>query len=209
MTREHLLKPIQDEAGNLQPGSSVRLLEPGTTTPIAETIYVDGTSDIPRTNPWVTDTGVADFYLDKAKTVRIGVITPGAAAEIFFEDVEIGEVGGSAKETYPFTIAGTVSVQTGRLRFYVEDPSEIQRVRCSVGVAPVGADLKIDVNLNGSSIFTSDPAPVVLDGTFTAYIDLTTPIALAPGDYLTIDVDQVGSTTPGADLVVQVRVQRD
>lgn len=206
MTREHFQRPVQDEEGNLLPGTSIRLLDPGTTSAITDDIYLNGTTADVRTNPWITNDGLIDFYLPKARIVRIGITPPGDV-EHFVEDMEVGAAGPS-KETFSFTIAGAVAVQTGDLRFYIEDPSQIERVRASVGVAPAGADLKIDVKVNGTSIFTTDPAPTILAGTNTGYVDLSTPFALASGDYVTIDVTSIGSTTPGADLVVQVRIQR-
>jgi hypothetical protein len=60
------------------------------------------------------------------------------------------------------------------------------------------------VNKNGSTIFTTQAnRPTIVSGALTSVSvpDVTT---WANGDYLTVDIDQVGSTTPGTDLQVQV-----
>lgn len=64
----------------------------------------------------------------------------------------------------------------------------------------------VDVNKNGTTIFTTQGnRPTVAISGFTSgkvsNMDVT---SLADGDYLTIDLDQIGSTVPGADLTVQV-----
>jgi hypothetical protein len=89
MARQHFERPIQDELGNLAQNASVRLLEPGTTTPITDTIYVANTGSAVRSNPWVAAGGVIDFYLNASRTVRIGVTTPGGI-EVFFDDLLVG-----------------------------------------------------------------------------------------------------------------------
>jgi len=80
----------------------------------------------------------------------------------------------------------------------------VTRVRASVSQAPVGASIIVDVNLNGTTIFTTQAnRPTILAAGFTdtSIPDVTSVVA---GDYLTIDIDQVGSTTPGSNLTVQV-----
>jgi hypothetical protein len=62
----------------------------------------------------------------------------------------------------------------------------------------------VDVNKNGTTIFTTQAnRPTIAIGANTA---LGTPdiTALAQNDYLTFDVDQIGSTVAGANLTVQV-----
>lgn len=73
--------------------------------------------------------------------------------------------------------------------------------------APTGADLIVDINKNGTSIWNSTPANrlTITDGLTsgsTTSFDTTT---LVDEDKLTFDVDQVGSTVAGSDLSVYVR----
>lgn len=212
--REHFQRPLRGDTGRLLTDCTVRLLEPGTTTPIPETIYVASTGDEARSNPWFAEEGAVDFFLDRPRVVRIGVTrASNATVETYFEDVQIGDEE-VYKETFTFTLAGAASVQTGSLRYYVDDDCEIIRARLSCGIAPVGADLIADLNKGSgagaaSTIFANQADRLrVVDGAFTGVHDFATPYALAEGEYLTIDIDQVGVSTPGAFVVVQIRTRR-
>lgn len=110
-TRKHIQRPIRDGSGNLVPNVSVRILEPGTTNLISQILYQAsaGTSSI--SNPFVCVNGIIDFYLDRAQTVRVGVVLPGASAETFFEDVQIG--GQVEVYTYPTKAAALAALVAG------------------------------------------------------------------------------------------------
>lgn len=107
-----------------------------------------------------------------------------------------------------FSIAGAQAVRAVPLRWY--NPTgrtlTITKIQASAGTAPTGAALIVDVNKNGTSIWatnTGNRAQVAASsntGTQTSF-DTT---SVADGDYLTVDVDQVGSSVAGADLVVEV-----
>jgi hypothetical protein len=104
----------------------------------------------------------------------------------------------------PFSVAGGIAILSYGMRLYVPVACTIAHVRASVGTAPTGSALIVDVNKNGTTLFTTQSArPTIAAGTNTV---TTVPAvtALAAGDYLTVDVDQVGSTVAGADLTVQV-----
>jgi hypothetical protein len=70
------------------------------------------------------------------------------------------------------------------------------------------ADVIIDVNVNGVSIFT-DPAdrPRILAGEHILP-EMTLNVAIVGTDLLRIDLDDVGSTLSGEDLSVYVRHER-
>jgi hypothetical protein len=109
--------------------------------------------------------------------------------------------------TFPYSYTGTLVVATGTFRLYVERTFTITAVRASVGTAPTGATVIVDVHKNGTTIFTNQahrPAIAISGNTATAStIDVT---ALSAGDYLTVDIDQIGSSTPGSNLTVTVEV---
>jgi hypothetical protein len=109
-------------------------------------------------------------------------------------------------KTAAFSSSGPVAVKVGGGRYYIEEAVSIVKVRSSVGTAPTGTTLLVDVNKNGSTIFTTQanrPAIAIGANTATGTPQVT---ALAVGDYLTVDVDQVGSTLAGADLTVQIEL---
>jgi len=96
---------------------------------------------------------------------------------------------------------GTLSVTTGTARWYAPRNIEITKIRPFVGIAPVGSALNLRVNKNGSSIHTLS----VSAGQNTATSTVSTPLEVNEGDYLTVDVTSVGSTTAGSDLKLIIR----
>ena len=113
---------------------------------------------------------------------------------------------GPAGTTPIYSRAGQLAPLVGQGRFYFESACVIGKVRASVGTVPVGDAVVIDVNVNGVSIFTDQAQrPSIEAGTST---DTSTPNrAVNAGDYITVDIDSVGTTNPGADLTVTVTIQ--
>ncbi len=115
--------------------------------------------------------------------------------------------GGAYQQQLRHTLSGTLSVGSGVLRFYNRSGNgvTIGEVHLAVGTAPLGAALIVDVHKNGTTIFTSQTTrPQVAAGANAGYSSTVEQPTWAAGEYLTIDVDQVGSSTAGADLVVTV-----
>jgi hypothetical protein len=103
-----------------------------------------------------------------------------------------------------FSVSGAAAVASYALRLYVPVACTISQIRASVGTAPTGSSLIVDVNKNGTTLFTTQSArPTIAVGMFTVTA-VPAVKTLAAGDYLTVDVDQVGSTVSGSDLTVQV-----
>lgn len=119
----------------------------------------------------------------------------------------INASGVSQRHELTFYIADILQVSAGVARIYnlFATNLTIIQVFCAVNTAPTGADVIVDVNQNGTTIFTT-PAnrPVIAAGAEsgdTTTIDAPTWVA---GNYLTVDVDQIGSAVAGADLTVHV-----
>ncbi len=72
--------------------------------------------------------------------------------------------------------------------------------------APAGAALIFDVKLNGVSIFGGGPKLQLADGATTGSTTTFASTAVAEGGQITIDIVQVGSTTPGKDVSVVCRL---
>lgn len=107
----------------------------------------------------------------------------------------------------PYSYSGTLAVTTGKFRWYndIGRTLTITAVRASVGTAPAGLTVIVDVNKNGTTIYTSQGnRPTIAIAANTATANSPNVTSVAAGDYLTVDIDQIGSTTPGADLAVTV-----
>lgn len=109
-----------------------------------------------------------------------------------------------------FTKNGVLFTETGTLRMPLDASYMIVGVRLMAGTAPSGASILIDVNKNGTTIFTTQSnRPTIASGANAGGPGATPNVtALVAGDYLTVDIDQVGSTTAGSDLVVSIIVDR-
>lgn len=107
-----------------------------------------------------------------------------------------------------FSSIGTLSVRTGTARFVAWEACTILGARAVCNTAPTGASVIVDINKNGTTIFsTQGNRPTIAAGTNdSGAIVAPNVTTLAVGDYLTVDIDQVGSTLAGSDLTVEVVV---
>jgi hypothetical protein len=108
--------------------------------------------------------------------------------------------------TLTFAVVGTLAVGTDRAPTILAPCTlTIVKVKLVVKTAPTGAAIIVDVNKNGTTIFTTQASrPQVAAGSTTGDSGTPDVTALAETDKLTVDVDQVGSGAAGADLTVEV-----
>lgn len=112
----------------------------------------------------------------------------------------------AVKRDAVFSQGGALAVGAGTFRYPNKSgvTRTIHSVTASVNTAPTGASVIVDVNKNGTTIFTTQgnrPTIAASGFTNTGTPDVT---SWADGDYLQIDVDQIGSTIAGADLTIVV-----
>lgn len=105
-----------------------------------------------------------------------------------------------------FGKVGTLVVEAGSGKFIFPVAATVVSVRAAVGTAPTGASVLVDVNKNGTTIFTTQAnRPAVAAGqTISAAPAVPNVTSMAAGDALTVDIDQIGSGTPGSDLTVMI-----
>jgi hypothetical protein len=98
---------------------------------------------------------------------------------------------------------------TGKATFRMPWAATLTDVRLSVNTAPTGSALIVDVNEGGASVFGT--LPQIDDGDTTSVGSVVAPVisdsALAADAEITVDIDQVGSTT-GKGLKVALYVTR-
>ena len=101
---------------------------------------------------------------------------------------------------------------SGDARWYNREGSTLTIIGAwaSAGIVPTDAAILVDANINGTTIYTTQAnRPTVPAGGNGGALSVTPDVtSLAQGDYLTVDIDQVGSTIPGGRLTVGVVVQR-
>ncbi len=109
-----------------------------------------------------------------------------------------------------FFKTGVLTATTGAQRLPIDGTYTIVGTRLMVGTAPTGASIIVDVNKNGTTIYTTQGNRPTIAASANAGGPGATPdvTSLVAGDYLTVDIDQVGSTVAGSDLTVSVIVTK-
>lgn len=115
----------------------------------------------------------------------------------------------NAEETFHFFVAGEQTTGAKKAAALVDHACTITGVRAYLDTAPTDASFIIDVNINGTTAFTTQAnRPTILTTAKASSTTLPAVTALAAGDRLSVDVDQIGSSVAGSDLYVSVTVKR-
>lgn len=140
-------------------------------------------------------------------------IASGAAiaeSKVTFSGSGHGHSGGSdgklitVNRGFAWFVSGTLVTGTNNgPRYIAPQALTIVKVWLIVRTAPTGAAILIDINKNGSTIWSTqgNRATIAAAGTAGNTTTFNT-TSLAAGDYLDLDLDQVGSTVAGVDLTV-------
>ena len=111
---------------------------------------------------------------------------------------------------FSWYVLGTLTTGTNYGARYVA-PQAMTIVKCwlIVRTAPTGAAILIDIHKNGTTIWTTQGNRATIAATATAGNTTTFDVtALAAGDYLDLDIDQIGSTVAGVDLTIVLEVSQ-
>lgn len=106
--RAHFTRPVTDQQGDLLPNVQVSVYEPATTDLIPDIVYSTDTGTNVLNNPFVSDTGIIDIYLDNPKRIRLGIIQ-GSLPVQYYEDVDVLAAGSDSLHSG----AGTDSLMIG------------------------------------------------------------------------------------------------
>ena len=93
---------------------------------------------------------------------------------------------------------------TAKATFRMPYAMTLTSVRANVNTAPSGSTILVDVNKNGSTIFSTrvsiDASEKTSVTAASAFVLSTT--SLANDDEITVDIDQIGSSTAGKGLKI-------
>lgn len=113
-------------------------------------------------------------------------------------------------QDYALFSSGAQTTGTKKGQVLIPAAGTIVGVSAYIDTAPVGATFILDVNINGTTAFTTQAnRPTIADGGNASTTTLPDVVAVAAGDRISYDVDQVGSGTAGSTLTVTVRVRRN
>ena len=133
-------------------------------------------------------------FLFDNKNGRLYTATATKISSLTQNDSALSGSGSSGFEkAYRYT--GTLETNTGTLKIYLHKAATLTEIDLFVGTAPSGSSINLDINKNGTSVATPS---IAADNTSNTGISAN--ISFAEGDYITVDIDQVGSSTAGSDL---------
>ncbi len=92
-------------------------------------------------------------------------------------------------------------------RFYFPFAVTLLGVRASVSTngAPTGSSVVVDVHKNGITVFTTQGnRPEIVAAGVVSSNEVPDVTAVAADDYLTVNIDEIGSTLPGSNLTVVI-----
>ena len=192
----------------------------GGTNVVVNTLNDGGNEDVEVTLSGVSLDGhthleseITDIYHDaeSIQGVTVSDITPNSDEVLTFDGAdwipEVLPAGSTATRVIGFGYATTLSGGlTLPVKMHAPWAGTITNITATVSVAPAGSGIIIDINKNGTTIFTTQGnRPTIAAGTYEDLSSVPDVTNLTLNDVLTCDIDQVG-TSPGAGLVVQVRI---
>lgn len=139
--------------------------------------------------------------------------TPISAAALVDIETRLSDytdVKGTGEFIQVFSQPGTLVAGTsGTAKFRVPTNMAVLNIVATVGTVPTGASVVVDVNRNGTTIFTTQASrPTIAISNSVSNIAVPQITAMNSGDLITVDIDQIGSTIPGADLTLTLYMQK-
>ena len=164
----------------------------------------------------ITD-GSTSLVADSA-TDTITVATSGAAVSTIFDsgsdtftivvDSRFLLDDRSAVFTQANDVSTTMDIEDIRMYNFFGVTGTIQDAACSVGTAPTTSAVTVDINLNGTTIFTTQGnRPSIIAGNFLDVSGVPDVTAFTSQDYLQIEIDAEDSGDTAVDLTCQVRIR--
>ena len=151
------------------------------------------------------------FQIRRGTDAERLTITPADGEPVYTTDTKkffIGDgatVGGISQEPkYQKTLTqpNDLVLLLGNARWYPSNNINIVSVSASVGTAPTGSSIIVVIKKNGVAAYTL----TILAAANLSDI-LTSVTGILTTDYVTVDVTQIGATTPGTDLTVTIEYE--
>jgi hypothetical protein len=95
-----------------------------------------------------------------------------------------------------FNYPGILSTSLGATRWWILGNGSITKISARVTVAPIGANIVAYINKNGTTIHTA----TISANTYSSTSNVN--LSISDGDYITVDIVNIGSSLAGSDLVI-------
>lgn len=117
------------------------------------------------------------------------------------------DVASAIRPTFAWAVTGSLVTGASAAPYLVATHSlTIEKAYASIKTAPTGSSIIIDINKNGSTIWSTQANRLtVAAGATSGTQTIFNTTSLSDGDVLRVDLDQVGSSTSGSDLTIQLK----
>jgi len=140
-----------------------------------------------------------------------GLLNDGQVPAGIMRDAEHGSDAHTflwRRHQYQLFIPGTLT--TGAKKLNVNIPVlegfTLEEIYIYADTAPTGATVIVDIHYNGTTVFTNQAnRPAIAIGAHAATSGAPDVTAMAKNGLFTIEIDQIGSTIAGADMMVSIR----
>jgi len=99
--------------------------------------------------------------------------------------------------TKAYRYSGPLATNQGNLRYYFHQPTVCEQIDVFVDEEPVGAGVVISILKNSVQSQT-----ITLPAGDTSVFGTSSTLSFIAGDFITVDITQVGSTSPGTNLYI-------
>ncbi len=172
--------------------------------------YVHGNKVVPKTTAPFPRYGV-NVSASTNDDTKVGFNDLGVDADYGTGTVNDAGTGTRRVNAQPhlLNVGGVLVVGTGLSEVPMLQPGRVVGVRARVSTAPTGAAILVDLDKNNVTMYTTQGnRPTIADAAKdSGNATLPDIPEFVAGDYLSLNVDQIGSTIAGSDLVVQVLVE--
>lgn len=108
------------------------------------------------------------------------------------------------EKTIAFYIHGDLEIETNAMKIIAMDDMEIKEIKIELSNAPVSQALIIDINKNGSTLYTTQAnRPTIPIASTTNTVSLPDVVTINAGDRITLDIDQNG----GGSLAISIKCE--
>jgi hypothetical protein len=158
----------------------------------------------PASGDWQYSVALPDVRLASAELYMTNVLGDGAVTVNPYTGTIDSGLRTLAGGQYSFQISGYLAIQTGAAPAVIVDADRsVRDIYGIVNTAPAGAAIVLQINVNGASYATVQvPAGATISNVQGGF---GLP-ALRAGDILSLNITGVGTTVPGSDLTLVMRL---
>lgn len=152
---------------------------------------------------------MSDVKIDVTQT-PISILPPATQTVLVQITAPGGFSGGVGVEAFQFS-RNVVTISTGGTPLTLDGSYTLESytIGCGKTTPPVGHAIVCDINKNGVTLFTNQAnRPTIPDGQTVGSTTAPDIVDFVAGDYITIDIDEIGTSYAGANLEINLRLRR-